>query len=340
MSDSELSYTLTPPPQHTHSQARIPDVRAVGEPLQVFGHRAEVDEEAGEEEDGDGGDGPQEHGHLKHTKGRETGVPSLRCRRTQRLQVQHCLHAKRGSEDNSFLICEDRTCRYVPAPLRTVHACESVPATMKTPPKTAAPERVDMRNVRTCLAGHKDRTCRSVPLNCEDRTCRSVPLNCEDRTCRSVPLNCEDRTCRSVPPDCEDHTCRSVPLNCEDRTCRSVPLTVRTIPAGQCPLHCKDRTCRSVPAPMSSPRLCATSAVCVLSVRNMMKRRKSFGWFVIQYTMEPYIRGKMICAENSRLRSVCVGGGGNSRGLRSVWEEGGGENSRRKLDQKGGRETA
>ena len=54
------------------------------------------------------------------------------------------------------------------------------------------------------------------------------------------------------------------------------------------------RTCKDVAAPMSSPRDWATSEVCVASVRNMTKRMKSLGWFVIQYTMLPYTSGNTI----------------------------------------------
>jgi len=41
-------------------------------------------------------------------------------------------------------------------------------------------------------------------------------------------------------------------------------------------------TCSEVPAPMSSPSDWATRHVCVDNVMNMKKRRKSFGWLVIQ----------------------------------------------------------
>jgi len=54
-------------------------------------------------------------------------------------------------------------------------------------------------------------------------------------------------------------------------------------------------TCSEVPAPMSRPRDCATRHVCVDNVMNMKKRRKSFGWFVIQYTMVPYSTGNITC---------------------------------------------
>ena len=53
-------------------------------------------------------------------------------------------------------------------------------------------------------------------------------------------------------------------------------------------------TCRDVAAPIRSPKDCATSEVWVASVKNMIKRVKSLGWDVIQYTILPYTSGKMI----------------------------------------------
>jgi len=44
---------------------------------------------------------------------------------------------------------------------------------------------------------------------------------------------------------------------------------------------------------MSRPRDCATRHVCVDNVMNIKKRRKSFGWLVIQYTMVPYSTGNI-----------------------------------------------
>jgi len=41
-------------------------------------------------------------------------------------------------------------------------------------------------------------------------------------------------------------------------------------------------TCSDVPAPMSRPSDWATKQVWVDNVMNMKKRRKSFGWLVIQ----------------------------------------------------------
>ena len=41
-----------------------PDVGHIGAPLQVAGDGVEVDEEAGEQQDGDGCDGAHERGHL------------------------------------------------------------------------------------------------------------------------------------------------------------------------------------------------------------------------------------------------------------------------------------
>lgn len=42
-----------------------PDIRHVGDPLQVLGDRIEVHKEAGEQQDRDGGDGPDKRGHLE-----------------------------------------------------------------------------------------------------------------------------------------------------------------------------------------------------------------------------------------------------------------------------------
>lgn len=53
-----------------------PDVGDVGAPLQVGGDGLEADEEAREEQDGDGGDGTHKGGHLGSTAA-QTRVPKF-----------------------------------------------------------------------------------------------------------------------------------------------------------------------------------------------------------------------------------------------------------------------
>ena len=53
-------------------------------------------------------------------------------------------------------------------------------------------------------------------------------------------------------------------------------------------------TCKDVAAPIRSPSDCATREVWVAKVRNIMKRLKSFGCDVIQYTILPYTSGNII----------------------------------------------
>ena len=71
----------------------IPDVSEVGEPLEVGGHRVEVDEEATEEEDWNGGDWAEEDGHLQWR-----GSPDDEA---ERLSDERCLSAESEKHDET-----------------------------------------------------------------------------------------------------------------------------------------------------------------------------------------------------------------------------------------------